>query len=152
MLFSFISIFLIGSWVTFHYFMHIPELSLLTTTISLQRIPAVVERIFIELFNIGRWNLLWPTFIISLFIAQYSRTRKLLVAIIGFQFLSYFIVFLLTSVDPTDRVNGSLDRLLLQIAPLVIYFIAITFSQLLNYKQISISNLWYNRRRIKKKL
>lgn len=151
-LYSLISLILIGSWYLYHASMHLSLNDDVSTSIYWQRIPLVSFKILIELLNVQRWNLLWPVFFISLFLAKYTKTLKILFVLFFLQFLSYFWSYLATNVDPVYRLHGSLDRLLLQISPLAVYFIAITVSQLTkNNEMLFFKNFkWYNHQHTKK--
>src|SRR3989344_5373011 len=79
-LYSGISLILVASWPVYLALNHIPQttLSLFTNHLFIERIPIIVSMIFIEFFNIQRWNLLWLTFFVCLIIARYNKTLTLL--------------------------------------------------------------------------
>ncbi|HVZ11464.1 MAG TPA: hypothetical protein VG965_00365 [Patescibacteria group bacterium] len=131
-----LSFLLVVSWPLFLTFNHIPQFTfnLFSDHLSIKSIPIIVERIFVEALNIQRWNLLWPTFIVCIIVAKYTKTLKMIAFILASQFIFYCFDYIATTMDVGDHINGSLDRVLLQITPLATYFISITIIQLIKDK------------------
>jgi len=81
-----------------------------------------------EVRNIGNWNLVWWMYILGLFCfaKEIFKDRKILFAnllIIG-QFLSYFLIFLITPENQAGQIATALFRLFLHLAPasmLIVY-------------------------------
>jgi len=80
---------------------------------------------FRELINIKSWNFLWITYFYSLFTFKMSKKGEL--AILNFIVLSqlsfYILIYILFSVSYSPE--SSIERLLVQIAPIALYEIAI---------------------------
>lgn len=83
-----------------------------------------------ELLNVKSWNLLWITYFYTFFIAQkkLTYTQFILHAIILSQLLLYLGIYSFTT---GNNPESSIQRLLVHIAPLVLYSIAVSVGGLL---------------------
>lgn len=106
--------------------------SYLSSTFHPERLSIVIHEFAREFLNIQNWNILWPTFFVSFFIAapflKRNKTVLMLFTIVFFQILIYFGVFFFTSTSPREHIRVVMDRALLHIAPLAVYTISIVFS------------------------
>lgn len=103
------------------------------TALHLQRLLDVILEIIYEMSNIRNWNLLWIVFAIAIYLGLKIKIRKarLVLIIIGVQLLAYIFVFLLSPHNPADHVSNTMNRLLLHIFPLVVFYIALVFSKVI---------------------
>ncbi len=115
---------LVLSWYIFSYIYHLPENPFIQSSIKLYRVPSVFYYMIKEFFNIGRWNLLWIGFLVSLPFIKNKYISKILSIIILLQLSVYFLVYLMTPIPVAQHIPNSFDRLLLQIAPLAMLLIS----------------------------
>ncbi|MBI2031152.1 MAG: glycosyltransferase family 39 protein [Candidatus Levybacteria bacterium] len=89
-----------------------------------------------ELVNIKSWNLLWVSYFASLLMkVPRNETSKILNIIILSQLGAYIFMYIFTARNTPE---SSIERLLVHIAPLGVYSIAISMRQLLkNFQNIS---------------
>jgi len=83
---------------------------------------------FQEFFHFRNWNMLWLIFILSTFLhCIFRKTTSFVAFFIFYQLFVYFVIFLVTSVQPpTSHVDNTINRLLLHVVPLSFYFIAVS--------------------------
>ena len=83
-----------------------------------------------EFFNFQNWSLLWIVLIIVVFL-RFKKLKSIWIfaLILFLQWAAYFIVFLITPVDPTLHASNIINKLYLHIAPLAVFLIAfLTFN------------------------
>lgn len=90
-----------------------------------ERIFPILLEILKEMINVKNWNFLWLSFMLGLLIFVKYRKRRLVYMLIGLQLFSYFVIFLMSPYEPSAHVKNVMDRLLLHIAALAIYSIAV---------------------------
>lgn len=90
-----------------------------------ERIGVVSERMFFEFFRIDRWNFLWLFLISSLVFVRKKLFRFIPFQLLFLQLFGYFLIYMITPLDPTEHIIGSFDRLLIHLAPLAILSSAI---------------------------
>lgn len=79
-----------------------------------------------EFFNFQNWSLLWIVLLITVLLRFKKLKGIWIFALILFlQWVAYFIVFLITPVDPTLHASNIINKLYLHIAPLAVLVIAI---------------------------
>lgn len=101
--------------------------------LNFYRTPAILTEMSRELINIQNWNLLWIVFFTSLiYMSLRKQFKSILLLLIIAQVVIYFLVFIISPNEPNVHVTGVFNRLLLHIAPLAVYFIAISFVNPLN--------------------
>ena len=97
--------------------------------LNLYRIPAILVEMSREFINIQNWNLLWIVFFLSLiYVFIRKQSKSILLLLIISQVVVYFLVFIISPNEPNIHVRGVFNRLLLHVAPLAVYFIAISFT------------------------
>ena len=99
----------------------------------LSRLPVIAFEAVREFLHIGRWNLLWVTFFISVFFMIRKSPVRLIALICVLQILVYVSVYTTTFRDPSSHMRNSFDRLLLHIAPLTMYCIALSSTKTLQH-------------------
>jgi hypothetical protein len=128
-LFSLFGLAMVVDWQLYKILHNFPPApSYIHQEFSMARIPEVSVAISKEFVNLQNWNLLWITFIVSFILAALKRFRSLpyiLPLILLTQLLVYGGIFLITNVDPSAHIRNVMDRLLLHLAPLAVYFIAL---------------------------
>lgn len=100
------------------------------TLLHINRLPTVLIEIGREILHIQRWNFFWIfiTFCFVLFVLQKkSKLSILFYSIFFLQLLVYVGIYLITPHDVVGHVRNTIDRLFLQIAPLVLIAAGITF-------------------------
>lgn len=120
-------------WNIFKFINHLPQNYLFSNTVLRpERIAIVIKEISSEFLNIGNWNLLWLVFFtgfLAYLFLKKSLELNISYIIIFFQLLVYIIVFLLTPVNPALHIKNVADRLLIHLAPLAVFTIAMIFSK-----------------------
>lgn len=121
------------NWSVFKFINHLPQNYLFTNIVlRMERIMIALREIFSQIVNIGNWNLLWFAFFTGFFAYLFSRKfieLNIAYVIIFFQLLVYVIVFLLTPIDPVLHIRNVMDRLLIHLAPLAVFTVAMIFSK-----------------------
>jgi hypothetical protein len=101
--------------------------------LSFQKTANAFVGTFKEMVTIKSWNLLWIAYFYSLFIfgAKKIIELKILNFIVVSQLTVYMLMYIFTA---NNAPNSSIERLLLHIAPLVFYYLAVvTYSTGLNF-------------------
>lgn len=120
-----------GTWYALVHILKLPSSPFVTKNLQIIRIPIVARGFISEFLNFKRWNLLWVTLVFSLF--YYKKTESLYVLLFFFLQLSvYFGIYLMTPLNPVTHIENSFDRLLIQISPLALLFISMTFAERTN--------------------
>lgn len=105
--------------------------------VHLDRIPVIVLEFLNELLRVQNWNILWLAFfvgVISFLVNRKdNRYSGIILIIIIIQLVSYVFVFAISPYDPPTHVGGVLNRLLLHIVPLAVFFIGYVFMLHKNY-------------------
>lgn len=122
------------AWNYFKATLGIPESYLQAGIPIFSRIPQIGIQVIQEFLHISRWNVLWIAFVFALFVHKRSVITTLLLAVISMQLGIYLVVFVITPLPVGEHMQGSLDRLLLHLAPLALLFTAITSQQVLTQK------------------
>lgn len=94
----------------------------------LGRIPAIFTAFFSEVLKINKWNFLWVSFLFSFFILVKNRFIQVVLIILFFQLSIYFLIYVFTPLDFVGHINASLDRFLLQMAPLAMLVVGYVFA------------------------
>lgn len=117
-------------WQIFKQIIHLPTLpSYISLIPHPERVILILIETSKEFFNIFRWNLLWISFLLCFI---YYKTQKkensvtLLYFLFFMQLANYLGVYFFTNVDLITHIHNTFDRLLLHIAPLAAYVIAVT--------------------------
>jgi len=94
--------------------------------IQLWRVPVILDGMIKEFINIKNWNLLWPIFFLATIVYRKSISREMwyLYILLLLQFVSYFIVFVVTPVDFKAQIFITIDRLYLHLSPAVLWVTA----------------------------
>ncbi len=94
---------------------------------SISKTLNVFSGTFKELINVKSWNMLWIIYFYTLFIFKITKNKELMIlnTIILFQFAVYIIIYIFTSGNSPE---SSIERLLIHIAPLALYSVAILFN------------------------
>lgn len=105
-------------------------------TFHLERITVIIEEMFKEFLNIKNWNLLWISYAIGIYIAISNNIRQFLIIpiLISIQIAVYIVIFMISPHPPSQHIPSVMNRLLLHIAPLAVFYTAIIFSQLTSRK------------------
>ena len=98
-------------------------MTLETLQANLPRVPALLRRLGEEMLNFRRWTLLWPLALIALVVLLGQR-RKLalpLTMAVLLPLALYLVPYVFTALQPYEmHVETSIDRLVLQLAPLAV--------------------------------
>lgn len=125
-------------WEIFKYENNLPGSYLTRGVFNISRMPVILQEVLKEMFNLQRWNLIWPAYFISILISRFTRTTFLLIIMPMLQLSIYLFVYFITPLDLILHIRSSFDRLLIHIAPMIILFICIAFNNLLTReKQIN---------------
>ncbi len=91
---------------------------------ALQKVPYAIVGTIKELVTIKSWNLLWISYFLSLFFVKYSKNKELLVinTICLSQLFIYVSIYIFYKGYSPE---SSIERLLIHIAPLAFYAVAI---------------------------
>lgn len=106
--------------------MHLSGLSYTVTkvTVSSQKIVTSLWGTIKELVNVKSWNLLWIVYFYTLLTANIKKNLEL--AVLNFVILAQLFVYLLIYIFTTGySPSSSIERLLMHIAPLAFYAVAI---------------------------
>lgn len=122
--FGFIPFF--GWWIYKNYY-DIPLIYLAKGVFHIERFFNILERVIYEFINIQRWNLVWPIFFILLLYTLLKKDYKnsFMLIPIFVQFLVYIFIYFITPVG-IEQINGTLDRLLLHLIPVIMLWIGMT--------------------------
>lgn len=117
-------IFPAGLWEWYKYSIHLPTNYIFQNFqynyFDIKNILLAMGR---ELINIEHWNLLWIVFALSSTISLLINSKKsieikIAIVIVMIQLLIYFLIFMITPVDPPSvHVINVFDRLLIHISP-----------------------------------
>lgn len=124
---------LVGNWLLFKSINHLsPHFLIRSHTIfHFERIPIIILGFIREFLNFQNWSLLWIIFILILvFKLKTIRKYWLFVLALVVQIAGYGIAFLLTGYDPAQHMNNILNKLLLHVAPIAIFLIAIALDEI----------------------
>ncbi len=106
-------------WRLYKFFYHIPTNYLFKNPQLIpDRFPITLQLIVKEFFNIKNWNLLWMSYIASLFLMARKREHFIISFVIIAMIISYIVAYLISPNDPANHVPNTIDRLLLHFAPL----------------------------------
>lgn len=112
-------------WRLYKHINHITYSLYQNPSLHLSRLSDTLFLIGKELINIKNWNLLWLVFFIALFWSK----KNYLVFITFAQLATYIFVFLISPHTPAVHVRNVMDRLLLHLASLAVYHIAVTYDR-----------------------
>ena len=139
------SFFILALWELYKIFNHYPTDLLFRESINIhwQKMGLILLTMAKEFFNFQNWSLLWIIFLASLILSWKKIGRvKLFFLVFCTQWLSYFAVYIVTPGDPIYRVEGTIDRLYLHLAPLAILMIGLllesefsVFNKLLSWRK-----------------
>lgn len=118
-------------WRLYKFFYHIPTNYLFKNPQFVpSRFPITILLMVKEFFNVKNWNLLWITYIVSLFL--YKKNGKVIVifSVVMAMMGSYFVVYLISPNQPSSHIPNTIDRLLLHFAPLAIVSLGYSLSNL----------------------
>lgn len=124
-------------WYSYKEIINMPKNFLLVnSSLRLDRIALLIKEMVLEFINFSRWNLTWVYFIITTILSfrHINRYFPLYALILG-QLSIYFIIYLITPVNPLDHLRSSFNRLIIHIAPLVILLSGILTYSILNSTQ-----------------
>ncbi|MBI2443493.1 MAG: hypothetical protein HYV40_06360 [Candidatus Levybacteria bacterium] len=113
-----------ASWLLFKYFYPLHPSYYEQSYFVIERWDLVIKQMFFEFFRVDRWNFLWLGLFLSIFLLPKKIVTFIPFQLMLLQFIGYFFIYMVTPLDPVDHIVGSLDRLLLQLAPLAILSIA----------------------------
>lgn len=108
---------------TEHYLSYVPAFFR-----HLHRVPVIIKATFLEILNPKHWGIFWP---LSIFIFIYSKPKKIdsyLLANIGILFILYLGIFLITPWEVEFQMKIVLPRMLLHIAPAIMFLAAQNYS------------------------
>jgi hypothetical protein len=98
--------------------------------IIIQRFPVAMKLLLAQLVSLANWNIVWFIFLLSIWLFLKKPINKHIVFILcvfWFQFIfliSAYAFFPATTEEMVQWFNSSLHRLLIQIFPLALFFIA----------------------------
>lgn len=123
-----ISPIIIGPWLIYKALNNYPVNFLLTDGLNIQLDRSLIVFLSMskEFFNLQNWNLLWIILLFTIIIyIKNLKLTKILILILTLQWLSYFLIFLMTPREPQGHIENVINRLYLHIAPLAMLIIAI---------------------------
>jgi hypothetical protein len=97
-------------------------------TVILQRIGTIIVGITNEFSNFRNWYILWPLTLLGLYLKLpvHAYVRKLLpaLAIMGTAYIGAYVFsfFARTEIDTYRYISSSIDRILLQLSPIIFLF------------------------------
>ena len=121
-------------WKVYEHTENFPQHPLYGGAFVPERIVSILTSFGAEFLKIGKWNLLWAPFILSLFLLVRTRFINLVLLIVFLQLAFYFIIYLITPANLNLHINSTLDRFLLQLSPLIVFIIAYVFAKPSTYK------------------
>ena len=129
-----ISVLLILPWMIFrqrisilteNYLAHFNILGIIN---NLDRVNIVFVRFIQEFINVSKWNIMWILLVITIFINIKNIFKNtaifLLLFIICHLSLYYFIYIITPWENVSALIDSSLERLLIHVAPLVLFYIS----------------------------
>jgi hypothetical protein len=122
------AVFLLGLWDLYKILNHYPPSLLFRDIVHIHwdKVGAILLAMTKEFINFQNWSILWIVFLIALIFSwRRIATIKLFVLVFFLQLLSYFIVYMITPGDPVYRVEGTIDRLCIHLAPLAVLIIGL---------------------------
>lgn len=131
-LFSLLCIVPIVDWYIYKEVINMPKnFLLISPTIYIGRIGILLKEFLKEFLDLVRWNLLWALFILTT-ILNLSKSRKILIFyyLLFGQLAVYFLIYLITPINPIEHLRSSLNRLLIHLAPIAIIIMAIIISNI----------------------
>lgn len=103
-----------------------------TLQANLPRVPALLRRMGEELILIPRWTLLWPLAVVALSMMALQRRRGVvpLAIAVFLPLAAYLVPYVFTALQPYQmHVETSIDRLVLQVAPLAVLVLALVLGE-----------------------
>jgi hypothetical protein len=113
-------------------------MTLETLQTNLPRVPALLHRLGEELVTLRRWSLLWPLAAIALALlaAQRRRLALPLALAVVVPLALYLVPYVFSALQPYEmHVETSIDRLVLQVAPLAVLALALVLGEAENPKR-----------------
>lgn len=117
------------SWQFYKQINYLPGSYLRGSSIHLERIPTIIYEVGLEFLNLSRWNFLWLAFILTLIFYFRSKKYRLFIFIVLGQLFMYLFIYIITPLDYVGQLRSSLDRLLLQLAPIATALVAQLFTK-----------------------
>jgi hypothetical protein len=103
-------------------------MTLETLRANLPRVPALLRRLGAEFLTIRHWSLLWPLVALALatLAAQRRRGALPLALAVLVPLALYLVPYVFTALQPYEmHVETSIDRLVLQVAPVAVLVLAL---------------------------
>ncbi len=141
------SFLLLIPWNLYKLLNQLPENFLFRSGINIhiERFVIVILSMSKEFFNIKNWNLLWIVFFVSLiFFWNRGKKAKLFLVVLSLQWLSYFLVFLMTPTNPVTHIANIIDKLYIHLAPIATLIIALVTSDMMQRSKVKIIRKLHN--------
>lgn len=123
LLYMFPSLFVIGTWELYKIFNHYPINLHFSQTLHIHwtKIIDIFLGMSGEFINFQNWNLLWIFFFLSIIVFKKNiKKTKPFLLLFCLQWLIYFTIFMINPIDPALRIEGTIDRLYIHLAPLAV--------------------------------
>jgi hypothetical protein len=145
------SFFVIAPWMIYKIINHYPSNFLFKSglDINFDRIGIVFISMSKEFFNFQNWSFLWIMLIITVILCWREIAKvKLFLVILILQWLSYFIIFMLTPREPAGHIANVIDKLYLHLAPIAVLIVGLLLNSKLSI--LDKYSLWKaNKKKIK---
>ncbi|RJQ25586.1 hypothetical protein C4577_05480 [Candidatus Parcubacteria bacterium] len=95
---------------------------------ELERMGLVVTEMIKQMLNFQNWNIIWIVFTLSFIVYFFSRKEKIITIgylIIFSQLFVYFLIFMITPINPAAHIQNVMDRLLLHLLPVSVFIIGL---------------------------
>lgn len=118
-----LSLLIIAVWTVFKNMHGYPESYLLRNGFhfNIDQLYSMIIAYFSEFLNFQNWSLLWVMFFSSVLVnIKKLKFVKIYILIIFLQWLSYFVIFLITPADPVAQIQSSVNRLYIHFAPIAL--------------------------------
>lgn len=105
----------------------VSNLSVATIFSNLDRIPFIIKTIVPKLFTANKYHISWALYVVITFMSLKSprgREYAFIQALLWIQFSFYMLVYLVTPLELKSNIDTSIDRLTIQLLPLVYLSIA----------------------------
>ena len=130
-----IGIGLVLLWTIYKIYSRIPTNPFFDNVPQLGRFSGIIIAITKEFLNFQRWEIIWLLGTIVLLIKKPTDEIRYILILFLLQLSVYIGIYFTTPREPIAHIEGSFDRLLLQILPIFLFLTAISFRQLVLHKK-----------------
>lgn len=105
----------------------VSELSVAAVFSNLERLPLIIKTIAPKLFTANKYHISWALYVVMTILSLKAlrlREYALVQALLWMQFSFYILVYLVTPLELKSNIDTSIDRLTIQLLPLVYLSIA----------------------------